>query len=101
MKNFSSTLGLCAKAGKLVFGVPAVCDALPTGRVLLIVEAGDTSEGTHKRLEDKSAFYGARKIRVPLDGAELAAAVGKTGVLGACGVTDASLASLVLRSFET
>ncbi len=90
-------LGLCARAGKLIFGVPMICDELRRrgGDTLLVLEAADTSENTHKRISDKTKSYGARHVRLPIDGETLAAAVGKTSFLGAVAVTDPSMRGLI------
>ncbi len=96
-KKLLSALGLCTKAGKVVFGVPMICDALRRGgekRPFTVFEASGTSENTHKRLSDKCAFYKVKLIRLGCDGEALAAAVGKSGVLGAIGVTDKGMSAL-------
>ena len=47
-------LGLCAKAGKLVYGTPLICEALKAKKqVFLVVETSDNSENTQKRLRDR------------------------------------------------
>jgi ribosomal protein L30E len=97
-RDVLGALGLCAKAGKLSFGIPMICEALKNGgknRPVLVVEASDTSDNSHKRIQDRCRFYGTEILRAEITGAELGAAVGKTTVLGAVGVTDAGLASLV------
>ena len=44
-------LGLCAKAGKLVFGVPMVCEALKKQKsVVLVCSASDNAPNSAKRL---------------------------------------------------
>lgn len=86
-----SALGLCVRAGKIIFGVPMICDALKKGgasKPVLIIEASDTSEGTHKKIADKSAFYQVRTVRIDCDGATLASALGKTSSLAAVAITD-------------
>lgn len=91
-------LGLCARAGKLVYGIPMICDALKAGgakRPLLVLEAADTSDNSHKRIGDRCHFYQTKLIRTEITGGELGAAVGKTTMLGAVAVTDAGLAALV------
>ena len=87
-------LGLCARAGKLIYGIPMICDALKTGgknAPVLVLEASDTSDNSHKRINDRCRFYGTEILRLDIPGA----AVGKTTVLGAVAVTDAGLAALV------
>lgn len=93
-----SSLGLCARAGKLIFGVPMICEAMRKGgkkSPLLIIEVSDSSEGTKKRIADKSAFYGVRKVRIDCDGATLASALGKTSSLAAVAVTDKEMCKLI------
>lgn len=87
-------LGLAAKAGKLVYGTDMVCEGLRAKkRILLVVESGDSSENTHKKITDKCAYYGVKHVRLSLDTERFGAALGKHGGLAAVGVTDASFAS--------
>ncbi len=89
-----STLGLCARARKLVTGAPMVCEALRKGGkapVLAVLEASDTSDNTHKRLRDKCAYYKVPLYRLSADTAALGKAIGKTGAVAAVGVTDENL----------
>ena len=90
-------LGLCAKARKLVMGVPMICEAMQKqrSRPYLVVSASDNSENTAKRLRDRCAYYGVRLTLLQTDGAALAAAVGKPGKLAAVAVTDENLCRLV------
>ena len=89
-------LGLCVRAGKVIFGTPMICDAMRRGKQkpVLVLEAGDTSENTHKRLTDKCKFYGVRHVRMECDGERLAAAVGKTGALAAVAITDPQMSRM-------
>lgn len=88
-----STLGLCARARKLVMGTPMVCEAMRAKKapVIAVLEASDTSANTHKKLSDKCAFYNVPLYRLTADTSALGRAVGKTGVVAAVGVTDESL----------
>ena len=87
-----STIGLCARAGKLIVGTPMVCEALrKAGTVICVLEASDTSDNTHKKLTDKCAFYRVPCRRLEAGGAVLGHAVGKTGAVAAVAVTDKSL----------
>jgi ribosomal protein L7Ae-like RNA K-turn-binding protein len=93
-----STLGLCVKAGKVIFGVPMICDAMRKGTKnapVLVLEASDTSENTHKKLTDKCTYYKTRLIRLDIGGEQLAAAVGKSAHIGAVALTDTGLGALV------
>ena len=92
------SLGLCARAGKIIFGVPMICEAMRKGTKnapKLIIEAVDTSEGTHKKIADKSAFYGVKTVRIDCDGATLASALGKTSSLAAVAVKDKNMCNMV------
>ena len=92
------SLGLCARARKLIFGVPMICEAMRKGgknSPLLIVEASDTSDNTHKKIADKAAYYKVRTVRLNCDGATLALALGKTSSLAAVAVTDEQMCRMV------
>ena len=86
-------LGLAARAGKLIYGTPMVCEALKKGKkIYFVFEAEGTSENTHKRISDKCGFYGARLCRVDTDTAEFARLLGKSGELAVAALIDASCA---------
>ncbi len=95
-----STIGLCARARRLVMGTPMVCEALRKASkapgkppVLAVLEAADTSENTHGKLVAKCAYYSVPHYRLTADTATLAHAIGKSGAVAAVGITDASLLS--------
>ena len=92
-----SSLGLCVRAGKVICGVPMICEALRHGTPRLVLEAADTSDGTHKKITDKCTHYGVECIRLDCDGATLAHALGKSAVLAAVAVTDARMAEMVRK----
>ena len=94
-----SRLGLCVRAGKVLFGVPQICEAMRSGKnpPLVVFEAADTSENTHKRITDKCQYYNVTQIRLSCDGETLAAALGKSAVLGAIAVTDQRMCDMVLQ----
>ena len=95
------SLGLCSKAGKLVYGVPMIVEAMQKGKkIYLVLEAGDTSDNTHKKISDKCAFYEVEKIRLPFDGATLGSSVGKSGVLAAVAITDEGFYTVMKKYFN-
>ena len=97
-KKLLSALGLCVKAGKVIFGVPMICEALRKGgasKPALVIESSDTSDGTHKKIADKTAFYQVRLVRIDCDGATLASALGKTASLAAVAIKDEKMCSIV------
>ncbi len=97
-KRFLTSLGLCARAGNVIFGVPMICEAMRKGDKKypkLIIEAADTSDGTHKKIADKAAYYKVRTVRLKCDGATLASALGKTSSLAAVAITDSDMCRMV------
>ena len=93
-----SALGLCMKAGGVICGVPMICDAMRKGgkkSPIIVLEAADTSENTHKKITDKCGFYGVRRVRMSCTADDLAAALGKSSALGAVAITDAGLCRLI------
>lgn len=95
------SLGLCSKAGKLIFGVPMIIEAMQKGKnVLLVLEAGDTSDNTHKKISDKCNFYQVEKIQLDIDGGALASAVGKSSTLAAVAITDEGFYKMVSKYFD-
>ena len=92
-----SCLGLCVRAGKVTFGVPMICEALRKGgrnAPLIVLEAADTSENTHKKISDKCGYYKVRLIKLETDGAILASAIGKSSFVAAVAITDTQLCCL-------
>ena len=86
-------LGLAARAGKLVYGTPMVCEDLKKGKkVYFVFEASGTSENTHKRIGDRCRFYNVRLIGLELSTEEFAHLLGKSGELAVAALTDASFA---------
>ena len=99
-----TSLGLCARAGKLIFGVPMICDAMRrggSGAPRIVLEAADTSENTHKKISDKCNYYQVRQVRLSCDGATLAASLGKTSSLAAVAVADRDFCKLINSAIET
>ena len=97
-RKLLTALGLCARARKVIFGVPMICEAMKKGGKnipIIIFESGDTSEGTHKKIADKAAYYKVRTVRLNCDGATLALALGKTSSLAAIAVTDIQMCRMI------
>ena len=99
-KKFLSALGLCVRAGKVIFGVPQVCEAMRKGgknTPVTVFEASDTSENTRKRISDKCTYYNIKHIKINIGGEELAAALGKSAYLAAVAVTDKEMSLMAER----
>ncbi len=94
-------LGLCAKARKLIFGTPMICEAMRgKGKPVLVVSASDNSPNTAKKLADKCAHYGTELLMLDANGEQLASAVGKKGKIAAVAVTDENLSRLVRNTLQ-
>ena len=92
-------LGLAAKARALVFGTSQICEALAksnkSGKYpLLVVEARDTSDNTHKRISDRCRYYNVKHIRIEATTAALGHALGKSSLVSAVAITDENLCRL-------
>lgn len=98
--KYMSTVGLAARAGKLVSGTQNVCDALKEGRVRLVIEASDNSANTSKRIHDRCTYYSVRLIPANADGGELGASIGRAGSCAAVAVCDDNLARAILNAYE-
>ncbi len=100
-KRILSSLGLCSKAGKLIFGVPMIIEALQKEKkIYLVLEAQDTSDNTHKKITDKCNFYQVSKVRLDIDGGDLASAVGKSSSLAAVAITDDGFYKMMSKYFD-
>ncbi len=94
-------LGLCARARKLIFGTPMICDAMKGQKKLfLVLSASDNSENTEKRLRDRCAYYGVPHAVLSADGETLAHALGKSARLAAVAVSDENMYRLVSGAME-
>ncbi len=94
-KGLLSVIGLCRSAGRLVMGTEMICEALKKRGVgknfedIIVIEASDTSENTHKRITDRCSYYNVRYIRIESDRLSLGKAIGR-GEVGAVMVNDES-----------
>ena len=99
-KALLGVIGLCRGAGRLVIGVPMICEELKKGakrhilgqdgyvESVIVIEASDSSENTHKRIADKCEYYKIRRIRIDSDCITLGGALGK-GAVAAVMINDA------------
>ena len=84
MNNILGTLGLCRRAGKVIFGFDAVIDELksPKGKACGVIMAADLSEKTKKEVLFYCGKYNvpAETVNATLD--EMGSVMGKrTGVI--------------------
>ena len=99
-KRLLSTAGFARRAGKIAMGTQLLCESMRRNEVLLVIEASDTSDNTHKRITDKVAFYGVPYVRLStVTASEMGAAFGKTGALGVVGITEAGFVRACQKYF--
>ena len=95
-----SMIGLCKKAGRLLSGVPIVCDALREGRVHLVVYASGAAENSVKRVCDKANSYSTAAIAVDASPEALGKSIGKPGAIAAVGILDSGFAAAIQKILE-
>ena len=87
-------LGLCRRAGYLLYGAGTAVNAMKEGKALLVLAAPDLSPNSSRDVEFAAGRYGVpiRTLSCPM--AELSAAVGK--LCGVVCVTDKGFADKIL-----
>ena len=104
-KGILGIIGLCRGARRAVIGVPMICETLKKraergadegGEAIIVVEASDTSDNTHKRIKDRCAYYNVRHVRIGSDCEALARAVGKSSPVAAVAINDKSFCRALL-----
>jgi len=108
-KSILGIIGLCRGAGRAVIGVPMICETLKKrserkmrdGEIaIIVVEASDTSENTHKRITDKCEYYDVKHIRLNADCDALAKAVGKGSPVAAVAINDENFCRALLTKLS-
>ena len=90
---FLNSLGICKRAGKLVFGFETVKTAMQSGYAVLIFTAADLSEKTKKGMRFLSSQMQIEFVETGYDMDSLGSSIGrKTGIIA---VTDEGLAAMV------
>lgn len=92
-----SMIGMCKKAGRLISGVPLVCDAVREGRAELTVYASGASENSVKRISDKCKSYEADIVAIDVTPEVLGKAVGKSSAVAAVGIADRGFAQAIIK----
>ena len=97
-------LGLCVKAGKAVLGAPLVLQAVRSAqtrrRPQRVFLCSDASVNTCKRVQNACRTYQVSCHILPLTGAQLGQAVGKSGVITTVGVMDAGMAHALYNKMQ-
>ena len=87
-KRLLGMIGMCKRAGKAIIGTPMICEHLRKRGIavceseteVLVLEASDSSDNTHKKLSDKCNYYNVKLIRLTTTCDDLGRAVGKSAV---------------------
>lgn len=95
--NFLSSLGICKRAGKLVFGFETIKTAMQKGQAVLVFTACDLSEKTKKELRYLCSQMEVELIETEYDMQSLGSSIGKK--TGTIAVTDEGLAEMVKKKF--
>ena len=93
-----SYLGFAKKSGRVLVGQSAVTDGARSGAARAVILASDASERTKKQINDKCSSHGVKIAPVALTGDEIARALGSGMTVSAAAVTDAGLASAILKT---
>lgn len=92
MDDVLCLLGLCLRAGKLVYGDDAVADAVATGEARLLVLAADAGVTISRRAARHTEMKGIPVIRITEDAAQMGWAIGRRPVAICC-ITDIGFAA--------
>lgn len=96
--QFMPTLGLCMRAGKLVFGLDTVRAAAKEGKAALIITASDLSEKSAKEAAFAAEKFSLSYLALPMTMEDFRRAIGKkTGVAAVC---DEGFAAKLLTLYE-
>ena len=97
IKKALSMIGLCKKAGRLVFGVPMVVDAIREGKVRLVIYAESAAQNSVKRVTDKAKSYDTEVLAIGVSPEELGHSIGKMGAVAAIGIADEGFANAIKK----
>ncbi len=90
---FLSALGLCKRAGRLVFGFETVKQSMQKGEAVVVFSAADLSEKTAKELSFLTLNLETELIQTAYDMKTLGGSIGKlTGIIA---ITDTGLATML------
>lgn len=98
MNRAYSMIGLANKAGKLVSGEDAVRNSIRSGKVKLVVLAGDASGNTKKRFNNSAAFYNIALVTWGLK-EELGSCIGKSE-RSVIGITDDNFSKSIKEKLD-
>ena len=89
--KIASSLGLAKKAGAVIAGTELVIESVRKKKACHVFLCSDASDGTEKKLRDKTAFYKVPLTKLELTMSELARSVGR--------ISPTTVVSLTNKSF--
>ena len=95
MKNISQNLGLCRKAGALVFGFDAVVEAMRKHKAFGVMTTTDISPKTLKEIRFHADKYNVNVYDIPVNMEEMRAILGKPA--GVLAITDEKLLNIFIN----
>lgn len=108
-KNLLGVIGMCRGAGKATVGTEMVCELLRKkasrrtnkGDALdiLVLEASDTSDNTHKKISDKCIYYNVKHVRLDSTCEILGNAVGKK-TAAAVAIADKNFCAAIIEQLK-
>ena len=97
MDNLLANLGLCRRAGKLIFGFDAAVEAMENGEGYLLLTASDISSKTEKEIVYKARNAKFLVYKLPYTMEEMKLLSKKK--VGIFAITDENLAKLIEKAF--
>lgn len=101
MADVLSLLGLCLRAGKLVYGDDAVADTVAAGDARLLVLAADAGANISRRAARHTETAGVPVIRIADDAAQMGWAIGRKPTAICCITEIGFAASAAHKAAET
>lgn len=92
MNKLEGALGLAAKAGSVVAGFQAVCDAVKDGRAELVLVSSSMSDNSAEKIESICSSNGINCIKVDID--DIGAAIGRANKL-VVGITNKNFVNMI------
>lgn len=96
--NILKSIGLAARARKIIFGSDMTCEAVASGKVELVILCESAAANTTKRIKRYCDEYSVSCVILPIPPGELAHAVGKAKPIMSVGITDRNMSVLVSNS---
>lgn len=97
MQRIKGMIGLARRAGKVIIGTELITQAMPKGRVRLVLISSGASDGTRERLTHKCEYYKIPSLALDIEKEELGAILGKSGLVSSVAICDDSFANEIAR----